>query len=315
MVQLNAIATERRNPDTLDIDRADAAEIVRLMNEEDKKIAPAVEKALPQIAKAVDAVCAQLAGGGRLIYCGCGTSGRLGVLDASECPPTFGVSPELVRGVIAGGPCALTDAIEGAEDDYASGEADLRALGFSSRDVLVGIAASGRTPYVLGAMAFARALGAPVIGLTCCAGSEIDRAADIGIAVEPGPEVVTGSTRLKCGTAQKMVLNMLSTAAMIRMGKVYSNLMVDVCATNQKLVARAVSIVCSAAGVGEQEAVEALRKADFSSKKAIVMLLCGVDADGAQALLQRVNGHVSDAVRLQPDGERIDARARRLSPA
>ncbi len=312
MVQLKAIVTEQRNPATLEIDRADTAEILRLMNAEDQKVALAVERVLPQITQAVDLIYRQVSAGGRLVYCGCGTSGRLGVLDASECPPTFGVEPGRVVGVIAGGPNALMNAAEGAEDDAAAGEADLRALDFSAGDVLVGIAASGRTPYVLGAMAYARGLGAPVIGLTCCPGSEIDTAADVGIAPQPGPEVVTGSTRLKSGTAQKLVLNMLSTATMIKMGKVYSNLMVDVCASNQKLVARAVSIVRSAAGVDEETALGALRQADFSCKMAIVMLLCGVDADRARALLDGMNGHVSDAIRSLPDGARADAQARTL---
>ena len=265
VVQIKTIGTEQRNPNTLEIDRADTAEILRLMNEEDKKVAPAVEQVLPQVEKAVDVIYAHMRCGGRLIYCGCGTSGRLGVLDASECPPTFGVEPGLVRGVIAGGPDALTNAAEGAEDHFEDGAKDLQALDFRAQDVLVGIAASGRTPYVLGAMDYARALGAPVIGLTCCPGSAIDAAADIGIAPQPGPEVVTGSTRLKSGTAQKMVLNMLSTAVMVKLGKVYSNLMVDVCASNQKLVARAVSIVCCATGVSPERARGVLDEAGFSA--------------------------------------------------
>ena len=309
MVQLKAIKTEQRNPATLDIDRADTAEILRLMNEEDNRVASAVGEVLSQIAKAVDLIYRQVYGGGRLVYCGCGTSGRLGVLDASECPPTFGVEQDCVTGIIAGGPDALTHAAEGAEDNFAAGEADLRAIGFCAKDALVGIAASGRTPYVLGAMAYARSLGAPVIGLTCCPGSEIDTAADVGIAPQPGPEVVTGSTRLKSGTAQKMVLNMLSTATMIKMGKVYSNLMVDVCASNQKLVARAVSIVRSATGADEETALSALQRADHSCKTAIVMLLCGVDAQQARTMLAGVDGHVSDAVRTRPDGAEVDKRA------
>lgn len=312
MVQLKTIKTEQRNPATLDIDRADTAEILRLMNAEDQRVAPAVGEVLPQITKAVDLIYKQVHGGGRLVYCGCGTSGRLGVLDASECPPTFGVERDRVTGIIAGGPDALTNAAEGAEDNFAAGEADLRAIHFSAKDALVGIAASGRTPYVLGAMAYARSLGAPVIGLTCCPGSEIDTAADVGIAPQPGPEVVTGSTRLKSGTAQKLVLNMLSTATMIKMGKVYSNLMVDVCATNQKLEARAISIVRSAAGVDGETALSALRQADFSCKTAIVMLLCGVDAEQARTMLNGVDGHISDAVRTRPDGREADGRARRL---
>ena len=312
VVQIKTIGTEQRNPNTLEIDRADTAEILRLMNEEDKKVAPAVEQVLPQVEKAVDVIYAHMRCGGRLIYCGCGTSGRLGVLDASECPPTFGVEPGLVRGVIAGGPDALTNAAEGAEDHFEDGAKDLQALDFRAQDVLVGIAASGRTPYVLGAMDYARALGAPVIGLTCCPGSAIDTAADIGIAPQPGPEVVTGSTRLKSGTAQKMVLNMLSTAVMVKLGKVYSNLMVDVCASNQKLVARAVSIVCCATGVSPERARGVLDEAGFSAKTAIVMILCGVDAGEAHALLQRVDGQVSAAVLSRPDGVQTDAFVRRL---
>ena len=312
VVQIKTIGTEQRNPNTLEIDRADTAEILRLMNEEDKKVAPAVEQVLPQVEKAVDVIYAHMRCGGRLIYCGCGTSGRLGVLDAAECPPTFGVEPGLVRGVIAGGPDALTNAAEGAEDHFEDGAKDLQALDFRAQDVLVGIAASGRTPYVLGAMDYARALGAPVIGLTCCPGSAIDAAADIGIAPQPGPEVVTGSTRLKSGTAQKMVLNMLSTAVMVKLGKVYSNLMVDVCASNQKLVARAVSIVCCATGVSPERARGVLDEAGFSAKTAIVMILCGVDAGEAHALLQRVDGQVSAAVLSRPDGVQTDAFVRRL---
>ena len=222
------------------------------------------------------------------------------------------MEPRLVRGVIAGGPDALTNAAEGAEDHFEDGAKDLQALDFRAQDVLVGIAASGRTPYVLGAMDYARALGAPVIGLTCCPGSAIDAAADIGIAPQPGPEVVTGSTRLKSGTAQKMVLNMLSTAVMVKLGKVYSNLMVDVCASNQKLVARAVSIVCCATGVSPERARGVLDEAGFSAKTAIVMILCGVDAGEAHALLQRVDGQVSAAVLSRPDGVQTDAFVRRL---
>lgn len=312
MVQLKTILTEQRNPATLEIDRADTAEILRLMNAEDQKVALAVQRVLPQITRAVDLIYRQVREGGRLVYCGCGTSGRLGVLDASECPPTFGVEPGRVVGVIAGGQNALQNAVEGAEDDAAAGEADLRALDFCAKDVLVGIAASGRTPYVLGAMAYARGAGAPVIGLTCCPGSEIDTAADVGIAPQPGPEVITGSTRLKSGTAQKLVLNMLSTATMIKMGKVYSNLMVDVCASNQKLVARAISIVRSAAGVDEAAARSALQEAGFSCKTAIVMLLCGVGAEQARAMLGGMDGHVSDAIRSLPDGARADEQARTL---
>mgnify|MGYP003359178509 CR=1 FL=1 len=296
MVQIKTIGTEQRNPNTLEIDRADTAEILRLMNEEDKKVAPAVEQVLPQVEKAVDVIYAHMRCGGRLIYCGCGTSGRLGVLDASECPPTFGVEPGLVRGVIAGGPDALTNAAEGAEDHFEDGAKDLQALDFRAQDVLVGIAASGRTPYVLGAMDYARALGAPVIGLTCCPGSAIDAAADIGIAPQPGPEVVTGSTRLKSGTAQKMVLNMLSTATMIKLGKVYGNLMVDVRASNEKLVERCVRIVRTATGADSVAARNALEQCGYSAKTAILMILCKIDAPTAEARLEKTHGRIAEAL-------------------
>ena len=233
MPDLRQIATEQRNPRTAHIDALPTLEMVRLINSEDECVARAVGAVCPEIARAVDCIAAHLEAGGRLVYCGCGTSGRLGILDAVECPPTFSVRPELVRALIAGGPSAVFQAVEGAEDDAAQGAADLRELAFSSRDVLVGLAASGRTPYVLGAMTYARELGATVIAVTCCPGSEMDAFADIGIAPAPGPEVIAGSTRLKSGTAEKMVLNMLSTGAMIRLGKVYGNLMVDVRPSNQ----------------------------------------------------------------------------------
>ena len=227
-LDLRRIATEQRNPRTAHIDELPTIDMVRLINSEDKKVAEAVELVCPQIAEAIDLIYSRLRDGGRLVYCGCGTSGRLGVLDAVECPPTYSVDPDFVRGIIAGGYSAVFKAVEGAEDKRELGEQELRDAGFGAKDVLVGIAASGRTPYVLGAMEYARSIGAAVIGLTCCPGSEIDRIADVGIAPAPGPEVITGSTRMKSGTAQKMVLNMLSTGTMIKLGKVYGNLMVDV---------------------------------------------------------------------------------------
>ncbi len=312
METIESIKTEQRNPSTLDIDRVDTLELVRLMNAEDKKVAAAVEQVLPRIAEAVDLIARQMSQGGRLVYCGSGTSGRLGILDASECPPTFGADPGMVVALIAGGPAAMTTAIEGAEDMAQEGEKSLRDIGFTQKDVLVGIAASGRTPYVLGAMDYARSLGAGVIGVTCCPGSKVDRAADIAISPQPGPEVITGSTRLKSGTAQKMVLNMLSTGAMIRLGKVYSNLMVDVKATNQKLYARAATIVCSATGVDRETAVQALEKAGYAVKTAIIMLLCGVDAGQADKLLAEKDGRIADVVLAQEDGARKDAYVRRL---
>lgn len=312
MEQISKIKTEQRNADTVDIDRVDTLELVQLMNAEDKKVAMAVEKVLPRIAEAIDLIYRQMCRGGRLVYCGSGTSGRLGALDAAECPPTFGADPEMVMAVIAGGPAAMTTAVEGAEDVFEGGERDLREIGFRKEDILVGIAASGRTPYVLGAMSYAHSLGASVIGVTCCPGSEVEAAADIGISPQPGPEVITGSTRLKSGTAQKMVLNMLSTGVMIQMGKVYSNLMVDVKATNQKLRARAATIVCSATGVTRERAVEALEKARYAAKTAIIMLLCNVGADEANELLAAKDGKIADVVLAQEDGMGKDAYVRRI---
>jgi len=296
MTRLDLIDTEQINPRTARIDSEDSLGIVRLINGEDSLIAAAVEKELPHIARAVDVIYESLSSGGRLIYIGSGTSGRLGVLDASECPPTYGVSPELVRGLIAGGPSAILQAVEGAEDNYAMGRADLERICFGANDVLVGIAASGRTPYVLGAMDYARSLGATAIGLTNCSDSELSRHANICIAPLTGPEVVAGSTRMKSGTAQKMVLNMLSTATMIRLGKVYGNLMVDVRATNEKLIVRAISIVRTATGADEEEARRALDASGFSCKHAIVMILLGVDMDGANAALKEAQGQISRAV-------------------
>ena len=290
------LLTEGRNPRSMHIDRMSTLEQLRCINAEDHGAVDAVEAALPQIVPVVDRIVSGMKAGGRLIYAGCGTSGRLGVLDASECPPTYGVDPGLVIGVIAGGDYALRNAVEGAEDSRELGEEDLKKIAFSDKDVLCGLAASGRTPYVLGAMAYAKSIGASVIAVTCCKGSQIDRAADIGIAPEPGPEVVTGSTRMKSGTAQKMVLNMLSTGAMIRMGKVYGNLMVDVQPSNEKLVRRCQRIVTQATGVSEAEAVAALEACGYRCKTAIVMLLCGVAAGEAETMLARAGGRIAGAV-------------------
>ena len=296
MLQLSKLPTEQRNPNTADIDRVSTLEMVRRINDEDKKVAYAVERELENIAAAVDAIASALRAGGRLIYCGCGTSGRLGVLDAAECPPTYSVDPGLVRGIIAGGEDAMFRASEGAEDNSAAGADDLKAIGFNSGDVLVGIAASGRTPYVLGAMSYAKELGACTVAVTCNKNSEMNAAADIAIGVEPGPEVITGSTRMKSGTAEKMVLNMLSTGAMIRLGKVYGNLMVDVMPTNEKLVRRAISIVSTAAGVSEETARATLERCDFTVKTAIVMLKKGLDAGQAAQLLSENGGVIARAL-------------------
>ena len=249
-----------------------------------------------KIAEAVDVIAARLSTGGRLIYCGAGTSGRLGILDAVECPPTYSTDPETVQALMAGGYGAIFKAVEGAEDSKELGVTDMKSIGFSAKDVLVGIAASGRTPYVLGCMEYAKELGAPTVAVTCCPGSILDSFADIGIAPAPGPEVVTGSTRMKSGTAQKMVLNMLSTGAMIKLGKVYGNLMVDVKPTNAKLVERCKRIVCEATGVDYDTATEALEKCGYRAKVAIVMLKTGSDVHEAEQRLEAHEGRVAQAV-------------------
>ena len=296
MVELQKIATEQRNPNTTHIDTLSTLEMVRLINQEDQKVALAVAQVAPEIARAIDVITRQLSQGGRLFYAGCGTSGRLGILDAVECPPTYSTDPELVQAIIAGGYPAIFRAVEGAEDDFDLGRQDLQERGFASQDVLVGLAASGRTPYVLGAMSYARELGAAVIAVTCCPGSEVDRMADIGIAPTPGPEVITGSTRMKSGTAQKMVLNMLSTGTMIKLGKVYGNLMVDVKPSNEKLIRRCVTIVREAVGCEEDQAVSALEACGYRPKVAIVMLLKKIDAEQARELLEQAQGRIARVV-------------------
>lgn len=293
MVELQKIATEQRNPNTMNIDTLSTLDMVKLINREDHRVAEAVALVTDKIAEAVDVIAARLSTGGRLIYCGAGTSGRLGILDAVECPPTYSTDPETVQALMAGGYGAIFKAVEGAEDSKELGKADMQGIGFSGKDVLVGIAASGRTPYVLGCMEYAKELGAPTVAVTCCPDSILDSFADIGIAPAPGPEVVTGSTRMKSGTAQKMVLNMLSTGAMIKLGKVYGNLMVDVKPSNEKLVRRCVTIVCSATDCAEEEAVDALERCGYHPKTAIVMLLRGVDAETADRLLEAAGGRIA----------------------
>ena len=272
-MDFSKLTTEQRNSATANIDKCSTLEMVRLINDEDKKISAAVEKVLPQIAKAVDLIANKLESGGRLIYIGAGTSGRLGVLDASECPPTFGVSPEMVQGIIAGGNVALTSAVEGAEDDISSAVNALESKNFSAADVLVGIAASGRTPYVLGGIEYAKKISASTVGISCVENSQLAKIVDIDITPITGAEVITGSTRMKAGTATKMVLNMLTTGAMIRLGKVYGNLMVDVHATNDKLRDRAKRIVIAATNCTEQQAVDALKKFNGHAKSAILKLV------------------------------------------
>lgn len=298
MVELQKIATEQRNPNTMNIDTLSTLDMVKLINREDHRVADAVGEVTDKIAQAVDVIAEKLAAGGRLIYCGAGTSGRLGILDAVECPPTYSTNPETVQALMAGGYGAIFKAVEGAEDSKELGVQDMQNIHFSQKDVLVGIAASGRTPYVRGCMEYAKQLGAPTVAVTCCPGSELDQFADIGIAPAPGPEVVTGSTRMKSGTAQKMVLNMLSTGAMIKLGKVYGNLMVDVKPSNEKLIRRCVTIVCSAAECTEAEATQALEDCDYRPKVAIVMVLRGVNADTACAMLQKAEGRIAKVLEV-----------------
>lgn len=293
MVELKKIATEQRNPNTMNIDTLSTLDMVKLINQEDHKVAEAVALVTDKIAQAVDLIADHLSKGGRLIYCGAGTSGRLGILDAVECPPTYSTEPEMVQSLMAGGYSAVFKAVEGAEDSKEHGVQDMKNISFNAGDVLVGIAASGRTPYVLGCMEYARELGAPTVAVTCCPGSLLDTFADIGIAPAPGPEVVTGSTRMKSGTAQKMVLNMLSTGAMIKLGKVYGNLMVDVKPSNEKLIRRCVTIVCAAAECDEAAATAALEACEYRPKIAIVMVCMGVDAAQAKALLSQAGGRIA----------------------
>lgn len=293
---VSAATTEGVNAASESIDRCSAEEIVRLIQQEDLKVAEAVGAVAGAIASAVERIATALRGGGRLVYLGAGTSGRLGVLDASECPPTFNTDPAQVIGLIAGGPAALTRAIEGAEDDPAAAVVDLRRIDFSSADVLVGIATSGRTPYVIGGLRHARGLGAVTIGLVCNSPSEIDPLVDILIAPIAGPEIISGSTRMKAGTATKMVLNMLTTGAMIRLGKTYGNLMVDLRATNNKLVIRARRIVTRLTGLADSAAAELLDRAGGEVKTAIAMHHRGLTAVQARELLRFHHGHLREVI-------------------
>jgi N-acetylmuramic acid 6-phosphate etherase len=296
-MKLEKLLTEQVNPGTRGIDAVPTSEVLRLINAEDGGVTAAVEKEIPRIAEAVDRVAGRIREGGRLFYIGAGTSGRLGVLDAAECPPTFHVPPELVQGIIAGGEAALARATEATEDDPESGKRDLAARGFGSKDSLVGIAASGRTPYVLGAVAFARSLGAFTAGISCTPDSELSRAVEVAITPLVGPEVIAGSTRMKAGTATKLVLNMISTAVMIRLGYVYGNLMVNVQPRNTKLEDRARRIVAEAAGVSYERATELLHAAGGEVKTAIVMSRLAMDRSAAEARLAAAGGRISEALK------------------
>lgn len=296
LAQLNHMTSESRHPDTLDIDLLSTRDILKKINSEDATVAYAVAAAMEPIAKAVDTIVAAFSNGGRLIYIGAGTSGRLGVLDAAECPPTFSVPHGMVVGIIAGGTEALQFAVEGAEDSAELGKYDLQQHKLNANDVVVGIAASGRTPYVIGALDYAKALGAATVSLSCNASTAISKIADIAIEVVVGPEVLTGSTRMKSGTGQKLVLNMLTTASMIRCGKSYQNLMVDLTASNEKLLARSIRIVMQATECSKAEAENALKQANNQAKLAILMILTGVNANQGEAMLIEHQGFLRKAI-------------------
>ncbi|KUN80002.1 N-acetylmuramic acid 6-phosphate etherase [Streptomyces griseoruber] len=294
--RLSSLTTEAFRPELADIDRLATLDLARLMNGEDAGVPAAVAAELPRIAAAIDAVAERMARGGRLVYAGAGTAGRMGVLDASECPPTFDTAPGQVVGVLAGGPTALTTSVEGAEDSPELAVADLKALRLTADDSVIGVSASGRTPYAIGAVEYARTRGALTVGLSCNAGSALAAAAEHGIEVVVGPELLTGSTRLKAGTAQKLVLNMVSTITMIRLGKTYGNLMVDVRASNDKLRARSRHIVALATGAGDREVEAALAATGGEVKHAILVLLAGVDGAAATRLLEESGGHLRAAL-------------------
>ena len=293
---MDHLTTEQNNPESVAIDQMDPIQIAMLMNREDLKVVAAVERVLPEIARAIETVTERVQAGGRLIYIGAGTSGRLGVLDASECPPTFNTPPALVVGLIAGGHRALTNAIEGAEDNRQAGEEDLRGVELDAKDVVCGIATSGRTPYVLGGLAYAQSLGAATLGVTCNEVSELTEVSDVLIAPVVGPEILSGSTRLKAGTATKMVLNMISTGTMIRIGKTYGNWMVDLRATNVKLKDRSIRIVSGITGLDRQRAESLLARCDGEVKTAIVSQALGVEKIEAQERLKAAAGRLRKAI-------------------
>lgn len=295
-MNLDKLTTEQRNERTMDLDNLPTIEILRLMNDEDQSVPSSIRKALPQIEQVVEAVKRSFQRGGHLIYIGAGTSGRLGVLDAAECVPTFSADPSMVQGLIAGGAKAMTLAVEGAEDSIKLGEEDLKRIQLTEKDTVLGIAASGRTPYVIGALDYAKKIGATTASLACNQDSEISKHADLNIEVPVGPEVLTGSTRLKSGTAQKLVLNMISTASMIGIGKVYKNLMVDVKPTNDKLVERSKSIIMQAAGCTYETADKAFREANENVKLAIVMVLTNLSKEEAKQKLDQAKGFIRNII-------------------
>ena len=296
-LNLKNMSTETRNQNTMNLDTMSPLEVITVMNQEDAKVPEAIKPALPNIAQCVTWAIESIEAGGRIVYMGAGTSGRLGVLDAVECPPTFGVAPEVVVGLIAGGEKAFVKAVEGAEDSRQLGHDDLVEINLEKRDIVIGIAASGRTPYVLGGLAYAQEVGCHTVAISCNPGSAIGQAAELAIEVVPGPEVLTGSTRLKSGTCQKLILNMISTATMVGCGKAYQNLMVDVMQTNEKLVVRAQNIVMEATGCDRATAAEKIAIASGSAKTAITMILADCDLEEAKARLAKAKGHVREAIK------------------
>lgn len=295
-VEINQLTTEKRNPNTMHLDQMSVGQVLELMNKEDQQVPEAIAEALGQIEAAVETIIQSLKAGGRLIYFGAGTSGRLGVLDAAECVPTFGVSPDLVVGLIAGGDKAMVEAVEGAEDSLTLAEEDFKKLNLNANDTVVGIAASGRTPYVIGGLQYAQSIGAKTVSIACNQQAKISGFAQIPIEVDCGPEVLTGSTRLKAGTAQKLILNMLSTVSMIGIGKVYQNLMVDVQATNEKLEERSKRIIMAATECSYEEAASYFEAANHKVKVAIVMILTNLDATEASRKINAANGFVNQVL-------------------
>ncbi|MHA7118840.1 N-acetylmuramic acid 6-phosphate etherase [Aerococcus viridans] len=296
-VEINQLTTEKRNPNTMHLDQMSVGQVLELMNKEDQQVPEAIAEALGQIEAAVETIIQSLKAGGRLIYFGAGTSGRLGVLDAAECVPTFGVSPDLVVGLIAGGDKAMVEAVEGAEDSLTLAEEDFKKLNLNANDTVVGIAASGRTPYVIGGLQYAQSIGAKTMSIACNQQAKISRFAQIPIEVDCGPEVLTGSTRLKAGTAQKLILNMLSTVSMIGIGKVYQNLMVDVQATNEKLEERSKRIIMAATECTYEDAASYFEAANQNVKVAIVMILTNLDATEASQKITAANGFVNQVIK------------------
>ena len=296
-LNLKNMSTETRNQNTMNLDIMTPLEVVTVMNQEDAKVPAAITPALPNIAQCVTWAIESIENGGRIIYMGAGTSGRLGVLDAVECPPTFGVAPEVVVGLIAGGEKAFVKAVEGAEDSRELGRQDLVDINLTKTDIVIGIAASGRTPYVLGGLAYAKEVGCHTVGISCNPGSAVGAAAELAIEVVPGPECLTGSTRLKSGTCQKLILNMISTATMVGCGKAYQNLMVDVMQTNEKLVVRAQNIVMEATGCDRETAAEKIGIAGGNAKTAITMILADCGVEEARERLAKAKGHVREAIK------------------